>query len=234
MKVITLAPFFLAAAIAVGSAGLTTIFLLRSAHTEASRATSEVALSPDEIGVAELRAELQALRGENQALQTRLTALELRAPTNERSAVGDYASVEDLKALEEQLLVLLGGTDLASVEPAALKTRVAYALDALREDEAAVRAQRSLEKQAARLEARVTKMSDWLGLDAYQTTEMRALLTQKDERDNELTRQWKAGGDLAVLGDQKRTNAATHRADLERVLTSSQLETLNERYNSKN
>jgi hypothetical protein len=176
---------------------------------------------------------LMALRAENEQLSSRVGALELRPSVAQREAIEPSISPADLAALQLQLEDLRQGASSSVVQPSALKAQVADALSAVREDEANAQLRRALEKQASRLESRVTKMTDWLGLNVQQAKDMRVLLAEKDERDNELSRLWKAGGDEVVLGEMKRRNQATHHADLERVLDTDQMETLVEAFTPK-
>ncbi len=222
-----LLPLLMVAAVAGASAAsLISLLIIRANDVASEMAAAEIALVPAAESDPKLRTELEQLRAENEKLRVRLGALEVREPSSERILVGEYVSMSAFQELEEKVAEMLRPSPSAPGEPHALKAQVEEALSAVRQDEAEVRAQRALEKQAAQLEGRVSKMTNWLGLSTFQQDEMRVLLTQRDERNNELTRQWKQGGDPEVLGAQKQTNAQLHWEGLQQVLTPEQLETM--------
>jgi hypothetical protein len=215
------------------TAGLTSVLVVSILGVGTVATDTDSSLSLPEPQNADLRAELVALRAENERLSSRVGALELRPSFTQREAVEPSVALADLSALQLQLEELRNAVLGSAMQPSGLKAKVADALSAVRDDEANARLRRALEKQASRLESRVTKMTDRLGLNVHQATDMRVLLAEQDERDNELTRLWNAGGDETVLGEMKRSNRATHNEALERVLDADQMQILVEATTSK-
>lgn len=234
MKQDLMLPVLAAAVTGVATAGLTTALILNGSDLGGATSDTERALHPGGATVADVTEELQDLRAQNDVLRSRIAALELRPVSQSRTSVGEFASVADLESLRDQVNALIEGeSNLTTSAPVALKNQVALALEAARQDEAHQAEQRRLEKQAARLENRVSKMADWLGLNDHQATEMRAVLTQKDERDNELSRVWKETGDTQVAGQLKRDNHELHLQDVQQILDVDQYETYTTRRQTK-
>jgi hypothetical protein len=185
---------------------------------------------------AQLLARVEELQDANRSLRDRLTALEQRPEPAAREPVGDFVPRGDFAAFEQEVRAWMVGQPLAvkgalalADEPE-LREEVAVALKTIRKDEAVTSALKKNENEAARLEERVTRMSDWLTLDEYQAGELRTLMSTKDEQDRQLIRRWEDGVDDEVLGETKRANTLALHDELERVLSPDQFETFRSKF----
>jgi len=209
----------LTAAAVVGAASAALTVVLMSGGRESAEADPG-ALAPDpEAGWA---AGLDGLERRVDELERRLGVLELPAPTARQDAGGDLVTRAELEELLSTSPTAEATTTAAAPD---LEARVSDALAAVRAQEAVERERRADQKRQRKIEAQVADWQVWLGLDDYQQGELQALFVQRDERNRELGRQWKEGGDPEVLGELKRTYHQEHQSALETLLTPAQLET---------
>jgi hypothetical protein len=180
--------------------------------------------------------QVRELREENRALRERLEALELRPAVPVRQPALGFAKQEDFDALRDELREWMAKGGPAPDEESELRDLVGTALSSIRKEEAIANLRKAQEKKTAKLEERVTNLSAWLTLDEYQANEVRAILTDKDARDQELIRLWEEGTDDETLGEIKRTNNEALWVATERVLNPQQFETFAAKYgdNGKN
>lgn len=232
-------PLLAAAAIGALSAAVTTSLMSPGAPRESEQASPAALVpepSPEPSSVPELLDQIRGLRDANQELRQRLAALELRPAPETRSPAQDFVPREVFDAFKEEVEDWMVDRIVAaadSPEQAAtpeFREQVAEALQSIRKNEAVVRVKKDQEHRAAELEERVTRVSEWLALDSFQTNEMRTILSEKDERDRLLIRMWEEGTDNEVLGDTKRANREEFQTALERVLAPQQLETFRSKY----
>lgn len=229
MKNVSFGFLFLALVLGVSAACCTTLWRLHNKAADAQRNAEIESLKPDASPDHQLSA-LSDLLEQNQDLERRLAALEMPPPRSARQAVDQFVTREEFDAFVAQLEERLEKRDRLSQGSAEFETHVAEALRAVREQQSAKQAEAVAKDRAAALEARVAKVTGWLSLDEYQQQEMRALLTVRDEEDQELMRLWKAGDtDPQVLGDMKSANRERHETALEQLLRPDQLETYRER-----
>ena len=231
MKSTSPIPVFIGIVLGAVTAAATTTLLLRPVSSE--RENVSEALSPVP-GVQPTTADpalvqLEALRNENQDLWERLVALEARQTSTTRTPVDPGVSAEEFEEFKKNVLVSLAQRGDPDAGPHEMKSWVADALEAVREEEAVERRQRNEELTARKQEGRLMALRDKLGLSDYQVDEVRTAFVAQEERNQELVRVWREGTtDDATLGETKRANADAHQADLERVLSPEQLATYRE------
>ncbi len=168
-------------------------------------------------------AELRQLENEVRELRQRLTELEHRP---QRLPVGEIVLQDDLEAFKAEVHETV--VDPAKA-PAQFKTQVADVLTAIRKEESIAKVQGWHQREVARLDERVAGMTKWLSLDSTQESQVRTVLSLKDQRDGELIRMWQSGVDDQVLGETKQTYAEEFQTELEHVLNPSQLEIFRQR-----
>jgi uncharacterized membrane protein YgcG len=165
-------------------------------------------------------AELVSLRAENQELRVRIEALESRPAGESRAAV--QPSVEELAAAVAEVQSNAGAT--ATPRDDAMYTQVEAALESIRETERAEAAKAREQREVERMEERLTQMAERLGLTPAQTNDMRGLLLQQEQIEDDLRAQREAGMErdaYRVARDQARE---AERAELTRILTPEQLQ----------
>lgn len=165
-------------------------------------------------------AELVSLRAENQELRVRIEALESRPAGESRAAV--QPSVEELAAAVAEVQSSAGAPTTPRDD--AMYTQVEAALEAIRETERAEAAKEREQRELDRMEERLTQMAERLGLTPAQTNDMRGLLLQQEQIEDDLRAQREAGMErdaYRVARDQARE---AERAELARILTPEQLQ----------
>jgi uncharacterized membrane protein YgcG len=185
---------------------------------QAAGAASADGVSQSVAGSTE--AELVSLRAENQELRVRIEALENRPAGESRAAV--QPSVEDLAAAVAEVQSNAGAT--ATPRNDAMYTQVEAALESIRETERAEAAKAREQREVDRMEERLTQMAERLGLTPAQTNDMRGLLLQQEQIEDDLRAQREAGMErdaYRVARDQARE---AERAELTRILTPEQLQ----------
>ena len=224
MKTAPIAVLVAAVLLGSASAGVTTYLLLVPGSASSREVAAPVLGTPGAGSDAELLERIEALAEENRALRRRVETLELRPALVPRAPVEGFVSEEAFEAFRKEFRASLAGRNGPSSEPEELKGQVADALIEIRREEAVSAVRDYQEKRAARLEEDLTRLSDWLALEAYQVDEMRALLLAQYEREEEQRRLWEAGIDRESLAETKRSDGERFRSDLERTLTPEQLE----------
>lgn len=180
-------------------------------------------------------ARVQILMDQNARLLERIVALESRPAGGAESRIvagGSFVAQEDFDAFREEMLGALEGLGagrLTAARGGDLENEVVGALSQIRKDERAAAARAMEEKRLRRLDDRMAKMDDWLGLTPQQSGEMRSALQTQMDRNAELTRRWKAGEDSDALGELKAGDQEAHRAELSAILTPDQLDRFFER-----
>ena len=168
--------------------------------------------------------QLQELQHQVRSLQARVQELEARDTSPRRAPTNGWATKDELEALR----ALVSQDDIAWNRPdrptPEFKQQVADAMSALRKDEV----QEKHEYRAARLDARINWLTEKLGLDRYQSSEMRTILASQDERNTALIQMWQDGVDDQILGETKETNRQLFDTEIQRVLTPEQITTLRE------
>ena len=218
-----------ALALLVGFAALAAALVQRSAP-----APREVAaLRANESIPPGLLARLDEIAEQQRQLGVQVSMLEGVAGRTARSPVVSDAvtraefeafQAEVLKALEGRANDLLPGAGRR--DPTAFKAQVAGAVEELRNEEAAAKLEAARQAHFAGLDELMPKLEQKLGLTSSQSRELRGALADKYDRDAQLVARWQLGEDPMVLGQEKADNHATHRAELDAVLTPQQIETL--------
>lgn len=175
---------------------------------------------------------LASLVEENRALAARLAFVENQPLSQMRLPVDtDWVPRSEFLALQDEFRAItkaISNPSAPNVDLAHPRFRgqLETALGDIRKGEMVNRAKTSQEKRAAALEPALATMQTQLGLNQSQVSEMRTALESKMVRDADLTQRWEQGEDNQALGQLKRDNRTTHQAELQRILTPSQLEQL--------
>ncbi|MCP5020416.1 MAG: hypothetical protein GY930_01460 [bacterium] len=204
-----------------------TVQALRPSTEESTTSSMEPAKAAP---TASLQDELHALAEANSALSNRIAFLENQPSNAVRiPAETDWVPREEFLALQEELRAAtksMASNRMAAGDPThpMFRDQVENVLGEIRKDALVNRSTVQQDKRTANLEPTLAKMQSRLGLNQSQVTEMRTALESKIAMDAELTQRWRDGESNEVLGQVKRDNRATHQAELERILTPSQLE----------
>jgi len=170
---------------------------------------------------------------ENSRLRMRLAKLEVPG----RRPVGEFASLEEFEELQETVKGWLAQNPGALEEPRIMEEQIASALTEIRKKEAVTAIRAYQEKRTSRLEEDLTKIGDWLELDARQIDSMRSILADQYERETEQRRLWEEDADEEVLAEMKASDGERFRAELEDALSPDQFSTfwamILERYGEK-
>jgi hypothetical protein len=223
-----------AAVLGAASGGVTATLLVRSGPPDAE--SGGAAAPPRADAGAEALALVRELGEENRDLRDRVAMLELRQQPAQRDPAGDFVLEQDFLAFSDEVRAWMAGTagsgeDRPQVPIAPeLKSQVAAALQDIRKEEQVAKVRKNLDREAADIDQRVAKVSEWLELDTYQEDQVRVILADKARRDRELVQMWEDGVDDEVLGEAKRTNARELLASFQRILTPGQYETFEARF----
>ncbi|NQU47282.1 MAG: hypothetical protein HQ519_01440 [Planctomycetes bacterium] len=218
----------LAALVSVVTAAVT-VFLFDSG-SGAEKGISLQAVGPKDLGLAEreqLLNQVDQLLLQNQQLSERIKNLEGQANDSGRSPTEGWVTQDDLDALKAELAKSETSLPTGSQSGEEFETRVATAMDSIREKEVMAKVEKGVVKKAERLESRVGEMSKWLNLDASQTNQIRTVLASKDHREQELISLWKNGSDKDLLGQIKKSNEEVWKNEVKQVLTAEQLNKFN-------
>ena len=98
-------------------------------------------------------------------------------------------------------------------------------LKSIRKDERAEAVREYQEKRSERIDDDMVRLEKLLKLTPYQSSEVRTALIAQYEREAELRQMWEDGVDAAIVGERKRSDGETFKADLETVLDQDQVET---------
>lgn len=173
----------IAAVAGVGAALATRAFESKPARSEVSaRGVESDAETPAVAGADATRA-LDDLRMENAALRERMASLEARLSEAMSSRTPLATSADALRAPPSVADDSAAGLQPLAVTPAFVAS-VGQALDTIRAQEDAEREQKRKELQAQRIEDRVAKLQQELGLNSRQASDLRtALITADDKRE---------------------------------------------------
>jgi len=171
---------------------------------------------------------LDELRMENSALKERLTTLEARL-AEVSSMRTPSASMADPdrgdRSVDDAPDAALRSASAPEVSPAFVAS-VGKALDAIQAKEEADREAKRKELQAQRIEERVAKLQQELGLTNRQASDVRTALIAQDDKREKLFADMRDGvGDPRDLRDSFRVIRDETHATLQNVLTPEQLST---------
>jgi len=165
------------AGVAAGVAGavVTTVAVMPS-----NPAGAQPAVIDD--GGLSLQRDVAALIVENESLLARVRALEERplAPVGSRSAAPLEPTAEQIELDQEMRALVSAMKDPKSQVPAALRNSVADALTEIRAQEQLERDERRRQQAEERMNERMVQLTEQLGLDAYQATQMRTILDKQN------------------------------------------------------
>jgi chromosome segregation ATPase len=196
----------------------------RDARARTSEARESVATAPTG-GSSVLERALTDLQMENAALSARLVQLEERLAElqNARTPVITATESRERPADDAPESTLRPGASL-EVTPAFVAS-VGKALDAIKAKEEAERETKRKELQAQRIEERVTRLQQELGLTNRQASDLRtALITQDDKRETLFTSMRDGLGDPRDLRESFRVIRDETNATLQAVLTPEQFQ----------
>lgn len=209
-----------------GAALASRAFLASSERTAV--AVRDGARSVEPAPSASLPAEaLAELQHSQTALLQRVASLEARLTEalNARTAAAPAAAAEELaKSPTDELLAASRRTPDAPRELSpAFVASVEQALTRIQDAEEAEREKARKELQARRIEDRVARLQQELGLTNHQATEVRtALITQDEKREALFLGMREGTGDPSIMRDSLRTLRDESHAELQRILTPEQ------------
>ncbi len=224
-----LLPTLLIATLAGGVAAfVVTVFVSPGAHDRGVSATPDVGTSNPTGG--ESAATVAGLRKENADLRVRVATLEstvsrLAGGTGAESrapvAVGSADDVVPQSASTRDFLDAFASEGRV---PELFVARVGEALDEIRAAEEAARIEAETVAQAERVEERLVRLRDELGLSGYQMDEMRGILVAEEASRSELWSSVRDGGDRGSMRDRMRDARDELNTRLSEVLDPDQLE----------
>ncbi len=193
-----------------------------SAGAALASAPSTGSLDP----VRTLREELDRLVAENEMLSERLRRLEDRpVPTVSTREPVEAEPDPALVRLEDQMMQLLAAMSEPDAGiPSGLAEGFRDVYEDIQEEE---RAERDLRRQDARemeMSARMDRYVAELGLDDFQTNEMRVILTNQEERRRTLFDEARETGGWMTMREDMRTIRDETEGELANVLSVDQLE----------
>lgn len=219
--------------VALGALGLA---LVGSQDPAAGSATGPGHIAADAAPDAAVLSRLAALERGQRDLVDRLDLADTRGVDADRVPLVDAVPREEFEAVVRELRDALAGAS----EDGGSNARDESVYESMWKDanrkpgadwsdpeERAVVAEKLDAKRAAELEVletRMLKFEDQLGLDRAQSDALRSALLSQHDREAEWTRLWRDGADAEVLAEMKTNDQATHRAELESILTPEQLE----------
>ena len=183
--------------------------------------------SLDEAALGSLSDQIGAMREEQDELASRVLDLEMRPAAARVEEVAERLDDGPTSGELEAVLAKLGeaGSSGLAVTDFELRNLVSGTLQDIRDQEDAERRQRELERDIERVEERLVRMQDDLGLEPYQVDGMRNVLideaTKRNELFAELREEGGGRGDMrdAMIELRAETNAAA-----QLVLTPDQFE----------
>ncbi len=187
---------------------------------------------------AELLARLDALSEETRRLRNQLALLESSPSPEARTPVLDgFVSQEEFEAFRDEMRAAFAERSEFVVPPSGqsdeFEAQVADTLSKIRLTESVEAARSKLSKLAGEVDATMPKITSWLELTPSQSESMRTALLDLYDREADLVRRWEAGEDPELLGETKRIDRETHRAQVAAFLTPQQLETYTSRGSGK-
>ncbi|MAF67652.1 MAG: hypothetical protein CMJ84_18605 [Planctomycetes bacterium] len=210
----------------------------------AAAAITSAILSPDGQGTRALvvggEPDLAGLQGEVDDLRTRNEDLALRLAQLEGSvALGGSrapADAPDLTVLRERVDQLVAATteDGPVVVTAQLRSGVTAVLDEIKLQEDQEREVRRQEARDRRMDQQIERLSERLGLDSAQATDMRAVLVEQDLAREEIFATAREFGDREGVGDLLGGLKEETLLSLSQILTPDQLERYSEQTSDRN
>ncbi|MED6335645.1 MAG: hypothetical protein VYE81_09610 [Planctomycetota bacterium] len=174
----------------------------------------------------DLERRFDSLQRENEALSRRLLDLEQAPPrlAAERSAAPLEMTDEERAADEQLRAVVAALTNPDAPMPKEWRDSVNLALKDIRAEEDADRDEQRRIRAEDRMEERMVELSQKLGLDTYQSGQMRQILTEESLARDEMRTAIRESGDWASARDQWTGLREKTNESLSRVLTPQQVE----------
>jgi hypothetical protein len=214
-------------ALLLSSVALVTMF----AKSSAPEVSESVPLLPvAATSTASLLARIEALDEETRELREQLALAQPRAVSTQRAPVMDeFVSRTDFEAFQGEvrstLATLSSASSLATaIENPEFKDKLAGTLQEIRKDEAVAAIDAKQQARLDRLDGQMVKLEAALGLTTPQSSALRAAFVTRIDREADLTRRWKQGEDVALLGQVKQSDQTAHEAELSGILTPDQIE----------
>lgn len=174
----------------------------------------------------DLERRFDSLQRENEALSRRLLDLEQAPPrlATERS-VAPLEMTDEERAADEQLRAVVAAlTNPDAPMPQEWRDSVNLALKDIRAEEDADRDEQRRIRAEDRMEERMVELSQKLGLDTYQSGQMRQILTEESLARDEMRTAIRESGDWASARDQWTGLREKTNESLSLVLTPQQVE----------
>ena len=204
----------------VTTAGITVVSLYPDSATEAA------ALDPL-AGGSDLAEEVRGLRAQNARLAERLDLLEQPLVALSRGERAEVRSPEDVQ-FEADLRELVTAQREGRPIPN-LQTSVRAAVETIRAEDEQERQERRRLQQEQRLDENIARLTQKLGLDGYQATQLRGVLTNEALKRDEMMAAVRESGDFrGGMRQAWGTLREETQTALAQFLTPSQIEQYNE------
>ena len=200
-------PVVLVAAVVAGGAGaFATRALTPAPQTETP--SGPAALAPD----SDLNENVARLLDQQAEIMSRLDKLEvdnaMASAGSVRVPAADGKSEVDLAALiDARLAELSGSASTGALVTPEFRNMVDTVMEMREEEERLAAEQRRAERETQQLENRLTRMQTDLGLDANQVDGMRRVLTDANERRDQLGQEMRAAREAGVQMDREEMRA---------------------------
>mgnify|MGYP001356559128 CR=1 FL=1 len=192
-----------------------------SAHPASAHGSpASASLQAASAGSAELARQLRTLEVEHSELVARLEALERRPEPEARVALAPARSAEATRSTDG---------DAAALAPEVVQESVVQALETIRAEERAEAARAREERELERMEERLARVSEQLGLAPGQTNDLRALMQRQRTEREALEAQREAGADRETYRAAVEEHRKRELAALTAILTPEQFETYQKR-----
>lgn len=181
----------------------------------------------DGVDIHELQTEIDQLARANERLVERLDTLESRPPIVQMATPTQALAAETVREVEEE------PTHAAAApvtNPVVLKEQVSSALEAIRADEERERDEEREKRRQERFEEQLAKLSKDLGLNLYQTNQLRSAMTQQTAKFEGLRDVMRETGDFG----QMREMAGTLRDEMNTTLATFMNQEQIDKYNESN
>ena len=190
-------------------------------------AVASAPAKPDTARVESLEDELADLRTENRMLAQRVELLEQRPVAAAREAV-PAGPDPDVAQLQDQMRTLVAAFSGGDELPPNVASTFRGLVDTIEEEKQEEREQRWAEAREQEMNARIERLTNELGLDDYQSNELRVILEDERAKREQLFADARENGTWTNLREEMRTVRDEVNESLELLFTPDQLELYNE------
>lgn len=186
------------------------------------------------VEIGELRAQLDKLATQNREMQSRIEMLEMLpdvshvAPAERTSIAEEESLAEKERMLDDLLGRMSQQNDGGAVVPANFADQVKQVYSDIRREEEAARDKEREQRRQEAFDARLDRYVKELGLNVYQTNQLRDTLTNESEAFEDVRNKVRESGDFSGMRDLMTTVHASTKASLATFLSNEQLQKYDE------